>query len=125
MSVLDYSSPEAENHALLKTPWVIKDCHSVTEYISSPDHFETIEHSPLVYYYDECEVILRSLDQGEISIRFEAIHGGNMPSVIGKCALNSPRQLLDSFNYIITPLIMNRVQDYSVLIFNETHFSHV
>ena len=99
MSVLDYSSPKAENHALLKTPWVIKDCHSVTEYISSPDlknHFETIEHSPLVYYYDECEVILRSLDQVETSIRFEAIHGGNMPSVIGKCALNRLRQTLDN-----------------------------
>ena len=83
MSVLDYSSPDSEDHAVLKTPWVIKDCHSVTEYISSPDlrdHFETIDHSPLIYNYDECEVILRSLDQGETSIRLEAIHGGNMPS---------------------------------------------
>ena len=83
MSVLDYTGDG--DASTLEKPWVIKDCHSVTEYISSPDlrsQYESIQHGPLVYNYDESEVIIRSLPQGETTLRLDAIHGGPIPSYL-------------------------------------------
>ena len=83
MSVMDYASQSTDDHKILEKPFVIKDCHSVTEYISSPDlrlQYETIQNSPLMYNYDESEVIIRTLAQNETTLRLDAIHGGPLPS---------------------------------------------
>ena len=63
----------------------IKDCYAVTEYVSSPslrNHFEKIDTSPLVYEYDDCEVILKSIPLSDTDIRFDSIRGGNIPDYI-------------------------------------------
>ena len=63
----------------------IKDCCAITEYVSSPSlrqHFETIDSRPLVYEYDDCEVILKSIPLNDTDIRFDSIRGGNIPDYI-------------------------------------------
>ena len=64
-------------------PIVIKDCVAITEYISSPQlrsHFEKIEYSPIVYEYEETEVMIKNIQMNEKEIRFDNLRGGNVPS---------------------------------------------
>ena len=74
----------------------IKDCCAITEYVSSPSlrhYFETIDSKPLVYEYDDCEVILKSIPLNDTDIRFDSLRGGNIPdyifaAVVPQSALN-------------------------------------
>ena len=92
MSVLDYKSQANDDHKFLEKPFVIKDCYSVAEYVSSPDlrtHYDTIQHSPLIYNYDESEVIIRTLAQNETTLRLDGIHGGPLPSHLFAAVISS------------------------------------
>ena len=63
----------------------IEDCHAVAEYVSSPriqNYFETIDTSPIVYNYEECDVLIKSLPKNETEIRFDNLRGGNVPTYI-------------------------------------------
>lgn len=63
----------------------IKDCYAITEYVSSPslrNHFEQIDTSPLVYEYDDCEILMKSIPLNDTDIRFDTIRGGNIPDYI-------------------------------------------
>ena len=63
----------------------IKDCFAVTDYVSSPDlrsYFDSIDYTPLKYDYEECEVIVKSLPQGDLDIRCDNLRGGNIPTQI-------------------------------------------
>ena len=66
-------------------PIIIKDCVAITEYVSSPElrsHFETIEHTPIVYEYEETEVLIKNIQMNEKEIRFDNLRGGNVPGYI-------------------------------------------
>ena len=66
-------------------PIAIKDCVAITEYVSSPEmrsHFETIEHGPIVYEYEETEVLIKNIQMNEKEIRFDNLRGGNVPGYI-------------------------------------------
>ena len=83
LSIVDYDSAPGTDHSILDNPWTIKECHAVVEYVSSPDLralYETIQSSPMVYNYDDSEVLIRSLPKGDTNIRIDAIHGGPIPS---------------------------------------------
>ena len=63
----------------------IKDCHAVTEWVSSPEIvevFEDIEHNPIIYKYDEVEVLCKPLPMHERVIRLDNIKRGNIPKYI-------------------------------------------
>ena len=63
----------------------IKDCHALTEYVSSPvirDFFETIDVQPIVYEYDSVDVLIKNIPKGETDIRLDNIRGGNNPSYL-------------------------------------------
>ena len=63
----------------------IKDCYAVTEYVSSPairDYFNSIEHRPFVYQYEEVDVMVKNLPLNETDIRFDNIRGGQLPSFV-------------------------------------------
>ena len=63
----------------------IKDCHAVTEWVSSPtivEVFDEIEHNPTVYKYDEIEVLCKPLPIGERIIRLDNINRGEIPKYI-------------------------------------------
>ena len=63
----------------------IQDCYAITEYVSSPrirNYFETIDTSPILYKYDECDVIIKSLPKNETEIRFDSLRGGNVPTYL-------------------------------------------
>ena len=64
---------------------IIEDCYAVTEYISSPElrsHFDKIEYEPIVYNYEDMEVLVKSIPYDQTTIRFDNLRGGNTPSHI-------------------------------------------
>ena len=82
------------NHALIKwdqaaksvdEPLTIHNCHAITEWVSSASlesHFEQIDREPIVYKYEESEVIIRALDKDDTNLRIDAIRGGNLPTYL-------------------------------------------
>ena len=64
---------------------IIEDCYAVTEYISSPElrsHFDKIEYEPILYKYEDVEVLVKSIPYDQKNIRFDNLRGGNTPSHI-------------------------------------------
>ena len=69
----------------LDTPIEISNCHAVTEWVTSPalrTYFDGIDSNPIVYKYEEAEVVVRALEKDDQNIRIDAIKGGNLPSYI-------------------------------------------
>ena len=79
----------------------ISNCYAVTEYISSPElrsYFDRIENVPIQYNYEDVEVLIKSIPQGDTNIRFDNLRGGNIPShifagIIKTDALNGSQTL--------------------------------
>ena len=66
-------------------PITIKDVVATTEYISSPylrDYFSGINHSPILFKYDECEVMIKNIPSSETELRFDNLRGGNTPQCL-------------------------------------------
>ena len=64
---------------------IIEDCYAITEYISSPElrsHFDKIEYEPILYKYEDVEVLVKSIPYDQKTIRFDNLRGGNTPSHI-------------------------------------------
>ena len=115
-AIIDYESQANDEHKLLDNPWVIQDCYSIAEYISSPDlrqHYETIESSPLMYEFDDSEVLIRPLSPGETSIRIDAIHGGPIPSHLF-AGIISTDQLAGSKDHTCTGFEQNNVKEFNI-----------
>ena len=63
----------------------IEDCYAVTEYISSPDlrqYFDRIEHEPILYKFEDAEVLIKSIPYNQTTVRFDNLRGGNTPTHI-------------------------------------------
>ena len=55
----------------------IEDCYAVTEYVSSPElrsYFDRIENESIQYNYEDVEVLIKSIPQGDTNIRFVALN---------------------------------------------------
>ena len=66
-------------------PIVIKDVVATTEYISSPhwrDYFSSIDQTPAMFKYDECEVMIKNIPSSETELRFDNLRGGNTPQCL-------------------------------------------
>ena len=73
---MDSAAPDMDE------PIIIKDVVATTEYISSPywrDYFSGINHSPQMFLYDDCEVMIKNIPNSETEVRFDNIRGGNTP----------------------------------------------
>ena len=78
------------------SPLAIRDCVAIAEYISSDElqrYFMQIDHHPIPYYYEDCDVTLKNLPLSETNIRLDNIKGGNTPmclfaAIIPSSALN-------------------------------------
>ena len=74
----------------------IKDCVAYTEYVSSPSlqqYFAKIDTNPIIYQYDECEVLIKNIPKTETTIRFDNLKGGNIPSYLFAAVI--PQAALD------------------------------
>ena len=63
----------------------IKDCHAMTEYVTSAeirDFFEHIDVRPIVYEYESVDVLIKNIPKGETDIRLDNIRGGKNPSYL-------------------------------------------
>ena len=63
----------------------IKECHAVTEWVSSSklkNYFSGIDYNPIVYSYDEIEILNKSLPMNETSFRLDNLRGGNIPTYL-------------------------------------------
>ena len=61
----------------------ILDCEAYTEYISSPElrtEFSNIVHRPIIYEFDEIEVLIKNINTSETNPRFPNLRGGKLPS---------------------------------------------
>ena len=64
-------------------PIAIKNCVAIAEYIRSDEldnYFAKIDTDPIPYYYEDCEVSLKTLPMNETEIRIDNIKGGPTPS---------------------------------------------
>ena len=100
----DRADPKCAMLELESTPLgnlEILNCYAVTEYISSPElrsYFDRIENVPIQYNYEDVEVLIKSIPQGDTNIRFDNLRGGNIPShifagIIKTDALNGSQTL--------------------------------
>ena len=95
VSVLEQSAGGSLNQI------VIENCYAVTEFISSPElrsYFDKIENEPLLYKFDDVEVMVKSIPYNQKMIRFDNLRGGNTPShifvgIIKTNALDGDKQL--------------------------------
>ena len=79
----------------------ITNCYAVTEYISSEElrlYFDRIENVPVQYDYEDIEVLIKSIPQGDTNIRFDNLRGGKIPThlfagIIKTNALNGDQKL--------------------------------
>ena len=63
----------------------IKGCHAVTEWVSSPnmvEYFEKIDDNPIIYKFDEVEVLCKPLPMNDRIIRLDNIKRGDIPKYI-------------------------------------------
>ena len=66
----------------LPSVFTIDNVVAETEYISSPalrNHFSSIEREPIVYRYEDIEVLIKPLPKDQTNIRLDNIYGGNVP----------------------------------------------
>ena len=64
---------------------VIKDCYAKTEYVSSPElrqYFERVSLNPIIYMYEDVNVITKPIPKSLNSIRFDNIRAGSTPKYI-------------------------------------------
>ena len=63
----------------------LDDVYATTEYISSPEwrkYFEYVDAEPLVYEYEDCDVLIKNLEKGSTEFRFDNLRGGQVPRYI-------------------------------------------
>ena len=63
----------------------IKECHAITEWVSSAqlkNYFAGIDYNPIVYNFDDIDVLTKSLPMNETTIRLDNLRGGNIPTYI-------------------------------------------
>ena len=96
----------------------IKDCYAITEYVSSPlyrDYFSTIESAPMIYNYDECDVLIKSIPLNETEVRFDNIRGGNTPAYIF-AGIISQGNLNGNKDSSSTRFTCNHVEEFNILL---------
>ena len=83
----------------------IKDCYAVTEYVSSEslrNYFDHITYEPIRYEYDSCEVMVKSIPNGETDIRFDNLRGGTLPlamfaAIVPQACLNGDKSMSSTY----------------------------
>ena len=63
----------------------IEDCYATVDYISSPqlrEYFERVSMNPIIYEYDDLNVMTLSIPQHETHIRFDNIRTPQKPSYL-------------------------------------------
>ena len=96
----------------------IKDCMAITEYVSSPmyrEFFGRIDHSPILYNYDECDVIIKSIPINETEIRFDNFRGGNVPEYIF-AAIIPQSDLNGDSTTSSTRFTCNHVEEFNIML---------
>ena len=97
-------------------PLVIKDCEAITEYIMSEaleKYFMKIDTAPIPYYYQECDVTIKSLPKEESIIRFDNIKGGPVPIYIFAGLIPS-EYLMGDINHSCTTFDAVNVTDFDI-----------
>ena len=94
----------------------IKDCHAVTQWVSSPSmasFFKDVEHNPIVYKFDEIEVLTKNIPMHERIIRLDNIRGGNIPTYIFAGMISSDALSGDA-SLSSTNFACNNIQQFNI-----------
>ena len=117
----DRAPPEV---ALLKNGDITAECkfielddvYATTEYISSPDlreYFEYVDAGPLVYEYEDCDVLIKNLEKGSTEFRFDNLRGGQVPKYVFM-GLIPQKSLNGNFDYSSTRFTARNVIEANV-----------
>ena len=97
-------------------PIEIKDCVAIAEYIRSDeldDYFMKIDTDPIPYYYEDCEVSLKTLPLNETEIRIDNIKGGPTPSCLFAGIIES-EALAGNMSLSSTSFRCNQVTSFNI-----------
>ena len=97
-------------------PLEIKDCVAFTEYVTSnalEKHFSKIDYNPIPYYYQDCEVTLKSVPSDETDIRLDNIRGGKIPECMF-AALIPSKSLNGDILTSSTGFMVNNVREVNI-----------
>ena len=98
------------------TDIIIDDVYATTEYISSPqlrDYFECVDIAPLVYEYEDCDVLIKNLEKGSTEFRFDNLRGGPVPGYIFMGVIPQ-KSINGDFNYSSTKFSANNVIEANI-----------
>ena len=112
----------------------IKECHAITEWVSSPklkSFFSGIDYNPIVYKFDEVEMVTKALPINETSIRLDNLRGGNIPTYLfagiiptdaieGNLSLSSTNFSCHKVNEVNITLNGRSVTGYPIKVENES-----
>ena len=94
----------------------IKDCYALTEYVSSGSiqtFFEKIHNEPIIYEYEDTEVVIKSLPTDDTTIRIDNIRGGNTPRYLF-AGLIPTAQLQGDWTKSCTRFSQNKVTEFNI-----------
>lgn len=117
----DRAPPEV---ALLKNGDITAECkfielddvYATTEYISSPDlreYFEYVDAGPIVYEYEDCDILIKNLEKGSTEFRFDNLRGGSVPKYVFM-GLIPQKSLNGSFDHSSTRFTASNVIEANV-----------
>ena len=94
----------------------IKNCVAMVEYIGSEeldDYFMKIDTEPIPYYYQDCEVAVKTLPLNQTEIRIDNIKGGTTPTCIFAGIIKSDA-LSGSMSLSSTSFNCNKVTGFDI-----------
>ena len=94
----------------------LDDVYATTEYISSPDlreYFEYVDAGPLVYEYEDCDILIKNLEKGSTEFRFDNLRGGPVPKYVFM-GLLPQKSLNGSFEHSSTRFTASNVIEANV-----------
>ena len=90
--------------------------HAITEYVSSPAmraHFQSIDTNPIIYKYDNVEVLTKQIPQNDTVVRFDNMRGGSIPSYIF-CGIIPSAALLGDYEKSSTCFMWNNIEELTI-----------
>ena len=90
--------------------------HAITEYVSSPamrSHFQSIDQNPVIYRFDNVEVLTKQIPQNDTVVRFDNMRGGSVPSYLF-CGIIPSAALLGDYEKSSTGFKWNNIEQLTI-----------
>ena len=94
----------------------INNCVAITEWVSSPNlrnYFSSIEDNPIIYEYDDINILTKYIPSNTTHVRFDNLRGGNLPEYIFAGII--PRSVIEGdYKKSSTCFYQSNVSDFNI-----------